>query len=97
MTVVLDDEGIRAIRARLAAIEGRTAEWEAESAIDTSSLQAERAARPVWNVCCGEEDDGVPVFIAENVLDRSTADFIAAAPRDMRLLLDLVESLRLVE
>jgi len=91
---MIDDGQLEAIRSRLSAIEPAAAEWEAEDALDTSSIEAEREGRMVWYVACGEADDGVPVFVADNVIDRATAEFIAAAPRDVRMLLDLVESLR---
>jgi hypothetical protein len=94
VAAVIDDAALEAARARVSAIESRSADWQAESAIDTSSIDAEREARPVWYVSCGEADDGVPVFVADRVVDRATAEFIAAAPGDVRMLLDIVDSLR---
>ena len=91
---MIDDGAIAAIRSRLSAIEQGAADWKAEDALDTSSIEAEREGRIVWYVASGETDDSVPVFVADNVIDRATAQFIAAAPKDVRVLLDLVDSLR---
>lgn len=84
---------IESIKGRLAAIAGGTEDWTAEFAIDTSSIEAEREARPVWYVACGNGVDGVPIFVAETVRDRPTAEFIAAAPTDIQMLLDIVDEL----
>ena len=91
---MVDEPELQVIRARLSAIEDAGTDWQAEDALDTSSVEAERVGRMVWYITCGEADEGVPLLVADNVTDRATAEFIAAAPRDIRTLLDLLDSLR---